>query len=238
MLLADSCASAIKRVNGYSRVKNMRIAGILVGGLIAAGCAGIFCVAGCVRTDIAHIDSRGKYVICFGDSITQGFGAGPKDAYPVYLAKSMSVPVLNAGIEGDTSEGALKRIKPDVLDREPLMVIVEFGANDFLTKIPLEDTKRNIESIITQCQQQGAIVALADVSNMHLMPEYGPMFKALARQYKTIYIPNLLNNIYDNAAMKSDMFHPNASGYRIVSQRVYRAILPYLNQNAIINKFR
>jgi len=194
-------------------------------------------MSGCMSSDITNIDSRGKYVVCFGDSITQGFGAGPRSAYPAYLSKLMSVPVINSGIEGDTSEGALKRIKPDVLDREPLIVVIEFGANDFLTNMPLEETRRNIESIIQQCQEQGAIVALADVSNMNLMPEYGPMFRSLSRTHKTIYIPNLLNGIYDNVNMKSDIFHPNASGYQIIAQRVYRTILPYLNQNAMLTKF-
>ena len=210
----------------------------MLGGLIISGCLSVLFVSGCMQSNIAQIDSRGKYVVCFGDSITQGFGAGPKTAYPAFLSKLMSVPVVNAGIEGDTSEGALQRIKPDVLDREPLLVIIEFGANDFLTKVPIEKTQRNIEAIIKECQKAGAIVALADVSNMHLMPEYGPMFKALSRAYKTIYIPNLLNSIYDNPSMKSDYFHPNAGGYKIIAQRIHRAILPYLNQNEMLTKFR
>ncbi|HNQ50025.1 MAG TPA: GDSL-type esterase/lipase family protein [Candidatus Omnitrophota bacterium] len=211
---------------------------ILSRSLIIPGIAGILCISGCMRSDIVNIDSSGKYIVCFGDSLTQGFGAGPKSSYPAYLSKLTSIPVVNAGIEGDTSEGALKRIRPDVLDREPLLVVVEFGANDFLTKIALEDTRRNIESIIQQCQKQGAIVALLDVSNMHLMSDYGPMFQSLSRQYGTIYIPNLLNGIFDKASMKSDYFHPNEHGYRLIAQRVYRAILPYLNQNALLTKFK
>lgn len=206
-------------------------------GFIAAFSAAVLCLSGCMKSDIANIDSRGKYVVCFGDSLTQGFGAEQKFSYPSVLAQMMSIPVVNAGIEGDTSEGALKRIHPDVLDREPLLVVVEFGANDFLTRVPLEDTKRNIESIILQCQEQGAIVALADISNAHLMVEYGPMLRQLSRIHRTIYIPNLLSGIFDNANMKSDYFHPNANGYRLVAQRVYRAILPYLNQNAMLTKF-
>jgi len=196
-------------------------------------CAAAICVCGCIKNDIAIIASNGKNIICFGDSLTQGFGAEPQSSYPAYMAKMISIPVVNAGLEGDTSEGALKRLYPDVLDREPLLVIVEFGANDFLTKIPLEETRRNIESIILQCQKHGAMVALADISNAHLMSEYGPMLRQLSQAHKTIYIPNLLNGIFDNAAMKSDYFHPNAQGYRIIAQRVYRAILPYLNQNAL-----
>jgi acyl-CoA thioesterase-1 len=220
-----------------SKKEHMKISGIFWAGVIAVLGSGAALLSGCLQSDIAHIDSRGTHVICFGDSITQGFGAGPKTSYPAYMSQLMRLPVINAGIEGDTSEGALKRIKSDVLVREPLLVIVEFGANDFLTKIPLEDTRRNIESIIRQCQEQGAIVALADVSNMHLMSEYGLMFRSLSRTYKTIYIPNLLNGIFDNARLKSDYFHPNANGYQIVAQRIYRAILPYLNQNAMRTKF-
>ena len=206
--------------------------------LLAAGYLIIFCVSGCMKSDIANISSDGKYIVCFGDSITQGFGAGPKDAYPSYLSKLISVPVVNSGIEGDTSNGALKRIKPDVLDREPLLVIVELGVNDFLTKVPIEDTQKNLEVIIAQIQKQGAIVAIADISNEHVMAEYGPMLKALSRKFKTIYIRDLLNGIYANPSLKSDYFHPNAGGYKIIAQRIHRAILPYLNQNAMLTKFR
>jgi acyl-CoA thioesterase I len=206
--------------------------------LIAGGSLIIFCVSGCMKSDITNISSEGKYIICFGDSITEGFGAGPKDAYPSCLSRLTSVPVVNAGIEGDTSDGALRRINPDVLDREPLLVIVQFGANDFLTKVPIEETKANLEAIIIQIQKHGAIVALADVSNEHVMAQYGPMFKALSRKYKTIYIRDLLAGIFANPSLKSDYFHPNAGGYKIIAQRIHRAILPHLNQNALMRKFR
>lgn len=204
----------------------------------AAVIPGVIFLSGCMNTNITNIASLGKNIVCFGDSITQGFGADPKDAYPAHLAKLISIPVVNSGIEGDTSEGALKRIKPDVLDRAPLLVIVELGANDFLTKIPMEYTRRNLEEIIVQIQKQGAMVALADVSNAHFMTEYGPMFKSLCRQYKAIYIPDLLGGILANPGLKSDYFHPNAAGYKIISQRVYRTVLPCVNQNTILRRFK
>jgi acyl-CoA thioesterase I len=217
--------------------ENMSLAKVFPWKFLAAGYLIIFCVSGCMKSDIDNISSEGKYIVCFGDSITQGFGAGPKDAYPSYLSKLISLPVANAGIEGDTSDGALRRLKPDVLDREPLLVIVELGVNDFLTKVPIEDTQKNLESIISQIQKQGAIVAIADISNEHVMAEYGPMLKALSRRFKTIYIPDLLSGIFANPSLKSDYFHPNAGGYKIIAQRIHRAILPYLNQNALLRKF-
>ncbi len=205
---------------------------------IAISGLGVLSGTGCLKSDITNIGSSGKYIVCFGDSITEGFGAGPKESYPDYLKKLTSVPVVNAGIEGDTTAGALKRIKPDVLERNPLLVVIEFGGNDFLARMPVEDTKRNLEEIIGLIQKQGAIVALADISNADLMPEYGRIYKELSRKYKTIYIPGLLDGIFDSNRYKSDdLFHPNAAGYQIIAHRVHRSILPYLNRNAILNKF-
>ncbi|HQJ14908.1 MAG TPA: hypothetical protein PLJ26_00280, partial [Candidatus Omnitrophota bacterium] len=63
---------------------------------ILVACAAALCIAGCMRSDIANINSRGKYVVCFGDSLTQGFGAGPRSSYPAYLSQIMSVPVVNS----------------------------------------------------------------------------------------------------------------------------------------------
>jgi lysophospholipase L1-like esterase len=70
------------------------------------------------------------------------------------------------------------------------------------------------------------------------MAQYGPMFKALSRKYKTVYIRDLLSGIFTNPGLKSDYFHPNAGGYRIIAQRIHMAILPYLNQNALLKKFQ
>jgi lysophospholipase L1-like esterase len=200
--------------------------------------AAIF-LGGCLRTDIVNIDSKGKNIICFGDSITQGFGEPPSNAYPVALAQLANMPVINAGIEGDTSAEALKRFKTDVLDKEPLLVIIEFCGNDFLTKLPLEETVKNIETMITLAQAQGAMVAVVDIGGgVGPFAEYSREFKLLSRKMKTLYVPDILNGIITNPDLKSDYMHPNARGYRIVAHRVYRAIFPYLNQNVILNKFK
>lgn len=74
-------------------------------------------LAGCAKREIKNIDSKGKTIICFGDSITFGYGANPGEDYPSALAKMVSVPVINAGIDGDTSTEALKRLDSDVLER-------------------------------------------------------------------------------------------------------------------------
>ncbi|MCG2714618.1 MAG: hypothetical protein L6308_07275, partial [Candidatus Omnitrophica bacterium] len=58
--------------------------------------------------------------------------------------------------------------------------------------------------------------------------EYRAAFKKLANQKKVIFIPEVLNKIITNPAMKSDFLHPNARGYKIVAKRIYQAVSPYI----------
>ncbi len=209
-----------------------------VGALAAVVMVAGWFFSGCTNTDIANLDSRGKNVICFGDSITQGFGAAAGQDYPTLLNQMTRFHIINAGIEGDTSGGALKRLKTDVLDREPLLVVIEFGANDFLTRVPLEETVSNMQKLITQVQAAGAMVAIADVSSPEIMGYMTRELQRLARQHKAIYIPRILDGIITNPKLKSDPFHPNAEGYKIIASRMYRALIPYLSRNELIKRMQ
>jgi acyl-CoA thioesterase I len=189
---------------------------------------------GCTRNNIANLESRGKNIICFGDSITKGKGVELNDSYPAALAKMTSYPVINSGINGDITPEAVKRVQTDVLDREPLLVIIEFGGNDYLNKITMEETVRNIEEMIKSIQAKGAMVAIVDISNDLFMGEYRQEFKRLSKKYRAIFIPRVLDDIVTNEQLKSDAIHPNARGYKIIAYRVYRGIMPSLNQNTLL----
>ena len=204
--------------------------------LIGLLCYSVIELSGCAKREVRNIDSRGKNIICFGDSITFGYGAEPGGDYPSALTKMTSIPVINAGIDGDTSTEAIKRIKSDVLDRNPLLVIVEFGGNDFLRKIPQEVTLNNVREIIDKIQAQGAMVAVVDISTGMILKEYHSAFYNLAGEKGAIFIPPILSGIITNPRLKSDFIHPNADGYNVIAQRIYRVITPYLNQNILANK--
>ncbi|MEI6832194.1 MAG: GDSL-type esterase/lipase family protein [Candidatus Omnitrophota bacterium] len=188
---------------------------------------GIFLV-GCFKPEIKNLDARGANIICFGDSITFGYGANPGEDYPTALRRMVKLPVINAGVDGDTTFSALERLENDVLLKNPRLVIVEFCGNDFLKKISKEDTVRNLKAIISRIQAKGAMVALVDISAGMFFSEYRAAFKKLANEKKVIFVPGVLNKIITNPAMKSDFLHPNARGYKIVASRVYTAIARYI----------
>lgn len=84
---------------------------------------------------------RGVYrIFALGDSCTIGYW---KYAYPGVLESLLNgnrsggrFEVINAGIEGYNSEYALRRLKEDVLQYEPDMVIIYIGWNDIMKANP------------------------------------------------------------------------------------------------------
>jgi len=185
-------------------------------------------MTGCAQRQIKNLDSQGKTIVCFGDSLTFGYGVSPGEDYPSQLSKMLNAPIINAGVDGDTSATALTRLEADVLEKDPFLVIVELTGNDFLKKVPMEETRKNIEDIVDRIQAKGIIVAVADVSAGMFLAEYRSLLAKISRGKRAIFIPGLLNGIITTPNLKSDFIHPNAAGYKLVAQRVYRVVLPYL----------
>ncbi len=198
----------------------------------------VIALGSCAKREITNTGSKGTTIVCFGDSITYGYGAGPGEDYPTALAKLVNAPVVNAGIDGDSTTEALLRFRADALERDPFLVIIEFGGNDFLRKTPLDVTISNVRQMIEQAQASGTMVALVDISAGLFLREYRAALKKLAYEKNTIFIPSILNKIVTNPSLKSDFLHPNAAGYTLVAQRIYRAIEPYLREDILLSKSR
>lgn len=196
--------------------------------LIILLCFCVIAISACAKREIQNIGSSGENIICFGDSITFGYGVKPGEDYPSVLSKMVKMPVINAGVDGDTSISAFKRIEKDVLDRKPFLVLIEFCGNDFLKDIPQESTINNVRSMILRAQGQGAITVIVDISAGFFLRDYRMKFSRLAKETGSIFVPAVLSGIITNPAMKSDFMHPNQEGYKIIAQRIYRAIIPYL----------
>jgi acyl-CoA thioesterase-1 len=180
--------------------------------------------------EIRNKGSKGEKIICFGDSVTFGYGVSPQESYPAVLAKLVKMPVVNAGVDGDTSAAGIRRIQQDVLNQKPYIVLIEFCGNDFIKDVPKEETIDNIRQMILKAQAAGAITAIVDVSAGFFLRDYRLRFAHLARETGSIFVPAVLTGIITNPRMKSDFMHPNSEGYNLVARRIYRAISPYLKE--------
>lgn len=192
-----------------------------------------FIAAGCGRSDFSHIRnlaSQGEKIVCFGDSLTEGIGAAAGEDYPSILARQLPYPVINAGRSGDTSADGLSRLETDVLRRNPRLVIVLFGGNDFLRRLSLQETRKNLEEIVRRAQGQGTIVAVVGLKLGLFTDEYGPVYKEIAEKYRALLIPEILKGILLDRKLRSDSFHPNGAGYRLMAERILKQVKPLLRE--------
>jgi len=179
---------------------------------------------------IRNVRSAGETIICFGDSLTEGVGAEPGEEYPTVLSRLLGMRVLNAGHRGDTTARALERIHSSVVNRNPRLVILLLGGNDFLRQVPTRETRKNLKEIVRQIQDHGAMVAIAGIKLGLFTDEYGPIFEETAAEFGAIYIPQVMKGIFNDAKFRSDQIHPNSAGYRLIAERIAEKIKPLLDE--------
>lgn len=97
-------------------------------------------------------------IVCFGDSITNR-------GYPQELAELMGANVYNAGVGGNTTKGALRRLESDVLQHKPDIVVISFGTNDARISeprvhVPISEYENNLHAICEACKNNGAELAI------------------------------------------------------------------------------
>lgn len=184
-------------------------------------------LSGCAA-EVANRDSRGTEIVCFGDSLTYGTGALPGEDYPARLAAALGRPVVNAGVPGDTTADALARLERDVLSRDVRLVVVAFGGNDFIRRVPADQTFRNLDEIVRRVQEKGAVVVLAGVRSGLLGNPLGEKFEDLAEARRTALLPDLLAHVWGHPVLMSDGIHPNAAGYAVLAEDVRRVVEPLL----------
>lgn len=169
---------------------------------------------------VANLNSRGTAIIAFGDSLTAGYGAKEGEDFPSRLSVAIGIPVINAGVSGDTTEAALARLNDAVLSQNPRIVLVGLGGNDYLRRVPLATTDANLRSIVRQIHSAGAAVILLGFRFPSLNANYESMYERVAKDQDCLLVPDLLDGILANNSLKSDEIHPNGAGYQLIADRI------------------
>ena len=179
-------------------------------------------------SQVRNLESAGKNIISFGDSLTEGVGAGAGKNYPTILSAGLGQPIINAGRRGDTTAAGLSRLDRDVLGQDPRVVLVLFGGNDFLRRVPLERTVQDLEKMVRLIQEKGAMVVLVGLRLGIFSDEYGPMYEEIAEIHGALLIPDVLDGILSDPRLKADTIHPNAAGYALMAERILKKVKPLL----------
>jgi acyl-CoA thioesterase-1 len=179
-------------------------------------------------------------LVCFGDSITAGYGLDEGESYPAFLQKKLdgagyAYKVVNQGTSGATTKDAVAGL-PYVLRLHPAIVVVEFGGNDGLRGLPVEESRRNLDRVLTGLQSAHAKIVLAGIT---LPPQYGQdyihsfeqMFRDLAASHHVALIPMLyVNLIQVPGSIQNDGIHPTAKGSAIIADTIFPVLKPMLRK--------
>ena len=167
----------------------------------------------------------GSTILALGDSLTAGYAADAEAAYPAVLASLTGWQIINGGVSGNTSAQALARL-PALMRRQPQLVLVSIGGNDFLRKVPEADTRSNIRQIVQQIKAAGVPAVLVAVPYFTTGALFGrlsehPMYEELAAELKLPLFKGSWAEVLGNKKLKSDQIHANAQGYRVFAEKMW-----------------
>lgn len=181
-------------------------------------------------------------VVFIGTSLTAGLGLDPDSAYPAVIQRladsaGYHVDVVAAGLSGETSAGALRRVDW-VLQQGADVVVLETGANDGLRGLDPDSTEANIERIIDKIRALNPDTHVV-VAQMEAPPNLGARY---TREFRDVYmnvsrdkgvtlIPFFLEGVAGEASLnQADGIHPNVEGARQAARNMWRALSPVLRE--------
>lgn len=176
---------------------------------------------------VTNYPSSGVDIIAFGDSLVVGVGATKGQDFVSLLQNKVGQPIANLGVGGNTTADGLSRLGQ--LDAyRPKVVLLLLGGNDYLRKVPPEETFANLARIIEDIQGRGAIVVLLGVRGGLLSDKYDERYEALAESYRTAYVSDVLDGLFGRSQYMSDHIHPNDAGYAIIADRIAPVLAPLI----------
>ena len=106
---------------------------------------------------------REKKLLCYGDSITQGYDAHrPSHTYPARLADALHAECMNKGVGGD-------QVFPELVETEedfvPDYITVAYGANDisYVKEVEFAPVFRRFLTLLSQKHPNAKIFALSPI---------------------------------------------------------------------------
>jgi len=180
-------------------------------------------------------------LVCYGDSITAGYGLQTGQSFPDALQRDLDArgyhyKVSNQGTSGATTKDAVANLR-SILLLHPALVIVEFGGNDGLRGLPLTETRRNLDAVLTALENAHIEVLLAGIT---LPPNYGPdyihafdqVFRDLAARHHIAFVPMIYKDLVSvPGTIQPDGIHPTAKGSEIIARTLLPALAPLLRKD-------
>jgi acyl-CoA thioesterase-1 len=205
-------------------------------------CRALFVSLGAILLARAPLQAAERpLLVCYGDSITAGYGLQDGQSYPDALQRDLDkrgyhYKVVNQGTSGATTKDAVAELRA-ILLLHPAVVIVEFGGNDGLRGVPLTETRRNLDAVLTAFENAHIKTLLAGIT---LPPNYGrdyigqfeQIYRELSTKHHVAFVPMIYKNLVNvPGTIQADGIHPTAKGSEIIARTLMTALMPLLRKN-------
>jgi lysophospholipase L1-like esterase len=128
---------------------------------------------------------RARRIVLLGDSVTYGYALDRTYGQilgELLAARGRPALVVNAGINGNTTEQGRARFERDVLARRPDLVAIEYGLNDQAVRlyrdpaataplVPRERFVENLRHFVRELRRRGIVAVLVTPNPMVWTPE-------------------------------------------------------------------
>jgi acyl-CoA thioesterase-1 len=206
---------------------------VLAAALLLAGCDREAPTAPPTATPSAAVQPAPKgpevRIVALGDSLFAGYGLGPGESYPARLeaalrARGINAVIMNAGVSGDTTAGGLQRLEFTLNSQAapPALAIISLGGNDMLRAVSPEETRANLDAILTRLgERKIPAVLMGMLAAPNLGAEYrgafDPIYPALARKHGAGLVPFFLQPLIGKPQLiQSDRIHPTREGIEVL----------------------
>ncbi|MDQ0074306.1 lysophospholipase L1-like esterase [Variovorax boronicumulans] len=185
--------------------------------------AAVLAACGKRKSSTAALKSDAR-VLAIGDSLTFGYGASPDASWPVKLGEITGWQIENAGVNGDTSAGALQRLPSLLAAGSYDAILIGIGGNDMLRGVSASATRDNIAALVKEAREHTPHVALLATPAPDAMRAFvgslsdAPFYEEVAKSGQALLVANVYSSVLSDASLRSDRIHANAQGYAKVAQ--------------------
>ncbi len=170
-----------------------------------------------------------KNIVAIGDSITYGFPYTPHSSWVYLTGKQLDIPIINKGVNGDTTAGMLERFSRDVVHYVPAQVIIMGGTNDACAGIAVDEVNNNIRQMLELAARYEIIpvIGLPIPCNFSKDEAILGLYREEMRQYGVVNKLHMIdfysafveaNSRRPQIELYADVLHPNKEGYKTMAQ--------------------
>ena len=187
-------------------------------------------------------------ILAIGSSSTAGVGASsPSKTYVARLETSLETAlmgtefdVIGHGLSGEVAQGAADRMKREVEDAKPDLVIWQVGTNDALRHVAIDGFKNCLKKTLVWLKEQNVDVILINPQYSNALVQDAfykdvvAAIDAVAREQQVIIVDRFeaMHSLQRQRGaqfdLSSDGLHMNDEGYRHLAEHVAATIIKSL----------